>query len=74
MEYIFRKDKMLQRLKAEGQEDKISEELIEIMDSIDGCEVKKNIYKVLVYNIEEGVIETEKYGNLAVELRDCDTI
>ena len=72
MKYIFRKEKMMQRLKAEGRENEIDSESREIMDSIDGGIVEKNRFKALVYDIEEGFIRTEKYGDLPVNLNDCD--
>ena len=72
MKYIFRKEKMMQRLKAEGRENEIDSASREIMDSIDGCIVQKNSFKALVHGTEEGFIRTEKYGTLPVNLNDCD--
>lgn len=72
MKYIFRKEKMIQRLKGEGRLGEIDSTSNEIMETIDGCIVEENRFRKLVYGDNEGFIKTEKFGVLPVNLADCE--
>ena len=72
MKYIFRKEKMLQRLEKEGRLDEIDATSKEIMEVIDGYIVEENRFRKLVYGDNQGFIKTENFGTLPVNLADCE--
>lgn len=67
---MFSKDQMIKRLEDEGKEAEITEEIISIMDLLDGKPVIKNDFKALIYDvIEYGVSIDGKFYE--VNLEDC---
>lgn len=74
MKYIFRKEKMLQRLERDGRLAEIDSTSEEIMEAIDGYIVEENRFKKLVYDEHEGFIKTETFGTLPVNLADCEEV
>lgn len=68
---VFRKAKMIARLKQEGKEHLIDDEINEIMDLLDGKEVTKNDFKALVHGEEEYFIRVD-YEYYPVCKQDCE--
>ena len=46
---VFKKDLMIKRLEREGLSDRISKEIISIMDNLDGCECEVSCWRRRVY-------------------------
>ena len=53
---IFKKDKMIARLTEEGLAHFIDDEIMEIMNNLDGKEAVKNDFKALVHDVEEYMV------------------
>ncbi|MBO5386866.1 MAG: hypothetical protein J6A59_01805 [Lachnospiraceae bacterium] len=68
---VFSKEKMLQRLEAEGRLDMIDDESRDIMSKIDGMPIEKNHFKALVYDELEFYVRDPKYGYIPVNINDC---
>ena len=67
----FSAEKMKARLIAEGKGDKITDEILSIMNKLDGKEVEKNRFKALVYDeIEYGITVDGEY--FTVNINDCE--
>lgn len=56
---VFRKAKMIARVKRGGKEHLINDEVNKIMDILDGKEVVKNDFKALVHGVEEYFIQVD---------------
>ena len=69
---VFRKDKMLARLKEEGMLHLVDNEALSIMNKLDGREAKKNDFKALVYDQEEYYVTTAEGENYPVNKHDCE--
>ena len=46
----FSKDKMIKRITKEGKADMINDEVLAIMDNLDGCKVSTSCWRRTVYN------------------------
>ena len=68
---IFSANKMKTRLIAEGKEAMITDEILSIMNKLDGKEVEKNRFKALVHDeIEYGTTVNGEY--YTVNINDCE--
>ena len=68
---IFSAEKMKARLVAEGKGDEITDEILGIMNKLDGKEAEKNRFKALVYDeIEYGITVDGEY--YPVNINDCE--
>lgn len=69
---VFSKDKMIERVKHEGQEDLLDKDCLDLMDLIDGLPAVKNDWKALVLDELEYMVkhpETNKW--VPVNYQDC---
>lgn len=73
--YIFRKRKMLARLKEEARMAQVDPESAAIMDALDGREVKRNLWRETVHGEANSWFCTDANGNqYPVSIADCDEV
>lgn len=72
---IFRKEKLIARLTAEGRMHLIDDEKMAVIDNIDGKTATPNIWKKSLYDDDDAYICTTDDGRqFAIKLTDCDDI
>ena len=47
---VFKKQKMIDRLTAEGRADQITQDVLDIMDNLDGCKASASCWRRQVYD------------------------
>lgn len=71
---VFRKEKMLARVKAEGLEGMLDDETMAIMNGLDGKEVFPNLWRQTVYGEEDAHYCVLNGEQLPVNIHDCEDV
>lgn len=71
IEMVFSKDKMIERLKREGRADGINEEILAIMDNLDGQPVGSNSWHRQVYGEPVYTCKGKDGKDIDVNENDC---
>lgn len=69
---VFRKELMLKRLEKENLLDKVNEEMIEIMDKLDGKEVYKNKWRDAILDEAEYIARDDKGATYPINKMDIE--
>ena len=72
---VFKKEKMMARLNAQGRANEIDADSREIMDNLDGREVKCNLWRETVYGEANSWYCTDADGiQYPVNIDDCEEV
>ena len=69
--YKFSKERMIKRIKEEGRVDMLTDDVIEIMDNLDGCEASNSCWRRTVFNEPVCWVIGKDGTGAYVNERDC---
>lgn len=71
---VFRKELMLKRLEKENLLDKVDEEVLKIMNELDGKEVYKNDWKDLIFSELEYIARDNMGTTYPINMNDVEEV
>ena len=69
---VFSKEKMIERLKNEGRFSEIDDDIIEIMNNIDGQEARTNSWRRQVF--DDAVLSVKGKDGKYYDVNECDCV